>query len=605
MNRGKVFAYIYEINGYEVKGYLLPGTESLIQSHYDGVTQIARIGSFVIINSAGNKIVGIITSLNVQDPEKLYWTKILLDEKNKQQIRTITVSLIGQFYENEHSELYFERGITVYPSLDEEIIIPTQKQLNLILNESSTSRELINIGKAYSNSDISIYLDPIKLFSRHTAIVGSTGNGKSCTVTVLLHSLLKASIHTRFPICIFDINGEYAWAFKEQKDIEVVRFADSFPSDFPEEITNKTDEVKINYRSFSRRTWRNILKPSEKTQIPAMNFAIDSMKYLGYKGSDIDLNQELTNHMEKLGDNKYFCEFLCGDVSEKNGETIEKAHKLVELLKKLSISNAKIKKGSIEKNLPMNILAKLICDRWAIQYSNRNGYEYNAFNYSNVSSLCDRIIELERDPLFRRCFDIYGCDGLSLDNIEEKLSNSECKLLILDFSAVAQEYLPLIVDSILEQFLRSALESKYRNNPLLLVLDEAHHYLNRNNSSEDNTYLGASPGERIAKEGRKFGLHLLISTQRPRELSSTIISQIGTIISHALTNEQDRNIINSFGNYNDKGILNEISVLPRREAIIIGQAVSTSVRTKINYLPEDYRPKSKDPLEETFKKVSE
>lgn len=605
MNRGKVFAYIYEINGYEVKGYLLPGTESLIQSHYDGVTKIARIGSFVIINSAGSKIVGIITSLNVQDPEKLYWTKIQLEDKDKQQIRTITVSLLGQLYENEHNELYFERGITIYPSLDEEIMIPTQKQLNLILNEASTNSELISIGTAYSNTDISINLNPIKLFSRHSAVVGSTGNGKSCTVTVLLRSLLKATMHTKFPICIFDINGEYGWAFKDQKDIEVIKFADGFPSDFPNEIANKIDKVKINYRSFSRRTWRNILKPSEKTQIPAMNFAIDSMNYLGYKGSDISQttisNPQIINQLTKIG-STCFNTFLCGDVSEKNANTIITAHRLVVLLKELSLCNAVIKAGSTEAALSMVVLAKLICDRWAIQ-SGRNGFEYNAFNYGNVSSLCDRIIELERDPLFRSCFDTTGSGGISLESIAQKLSNQTCKLLILDFSSVAQEYLPLIVDSVLEQFLLSALGGKYRNAPLLLVLDEAHHYLKSNNSSEDNTYLGASPGERIAKEGRKFGLHLLISTQRPRELSSTIISQIGTIISHALTNEQDKSIINSFGNYNDKGILNEISVLPRRETVIIGQAVSTSVRAKINYLPEGCRPKSKDPLEETFKRV--
>jgi len=600
LNRGKVFAYIYEINGYEVKGYLLPGTESLIQSHYEGVSQIARIGSFVIINSAGNKIVGVIKSLNVHDLEKLYWTKIKLDEINQQQIRTITVSLIGQFYENEFGKLYFEKGITTYPSLDEEIMIPTQNQLNLILNEASDNCELISIGKAYSNSDISINLDPVKLFSRHTAIVGSTGSGKSCTVTVLLRSLLERSTNNEFPICIFDINGEYSWAFKDQDNIQVIKFADTFPENFPSRIINRLDQVKINYRSFSRRTWRNILKPSEKTQIPAMNFATDSMLYLGYKGSDIIIenisDQDLKNKISEY-DNKYFFEPLGGDVSEKNSVKIEEAYKLVGLLSGLTLNNAKIKDDAVEKKLPMDVLAKVICDRWAIQ-KNKNGYEYNSFNYGYVSSLCDRIIELARDRLFNKCFDTNGYDGYSLNSIEEKLS--QCRLLILDFSAVAQEYLPLIVDSILEQFLSTALNGEYKNKPKLLVLDEAHHYLSGNNSSDTNAYLGTSPGERIAKEGRKFGLHLLISTQRPRELSSTIISQIGTIISHALTNEQDRNILNSFGNYNDKGILNEISVLPRREAIIIGHAVSTPVRIKINYLPEKYRPESKDPLEKFF-----
>lgn len=599
MNRGKVFAYVYEIDGYEVKAYLLPGTESLIQSHFEGVTKIARIGSFVTINSGGNKIVGLITSLNVQEPEKLYWTKLQIDNKDKQIIRTITISLLGQFYENENDKSYFERGITVYPSLDEEVAIPTQQQLNLILNDLSEDSGLLKIGTAYSNSDISISLNPIKLLSRHTAIVGSTGNGKSCTVTVLLKSLLKIKKNTDFPICIFDINGEYSWAFKDVPNIEVIKFSGAFSADFPECIVEKSDCIKINYKSFSRRTWRNILKPSEKTQIPALNFAIDALDYLGFKYSDLNapadtfLASKISSKCDAL-----ISSSLCGDVSEKNITIVTEAHNLVDFLKDLKTNNCTVKDVTIKNLLPMDFLAKMICDRWAIQ-PGRNGYEYNAFNYGNVSSICDRIIELQRDPLFRNAFGVDGNEGISLEEIIKKTTKNK-SVIILDFSSVAQEYLPCIVDSLLEQFLISALDGNYINEPHLLVLDEAHHYLKNTSFKDDNAYLGTSPGERIAKEGRKFGLHLLISTQRPRDLSSTIVSQIGTIISHALTNEQDKSIITSFGNYSDKSILNEISVLPRREAIIIGQAVSTSIRVKIDYLPENDRPKSKDPLENTF-----
>lgn len=160
--------------------------------------------------------------------------------------------------------------------------------------------------------------------------------------------------------------------------------------------------------------------------------------------------------------------------------------------------------------------------------------------------------------------------------------------------------MPHVVDALLEQYLIQALKGCYKSNPNLLVLDEAHHYLKGATSNDDFAYLGTSPGERIAKEGRKFGLHLLISTQRPRELSSTIMSQVGTVITHALTQDADKNIITSFGNYADKSILGQISVLPRREAIIIGQAVSTPTRVKISFLQKDDRPKSKDPLEDTF-----
>ncbi|MCK4463427.1 MAG: hypothetical protein KAU58_03855, partial [Candidatus Omnitrophica bacterium] len=150
MKRGRVFAHIFEINSFEVKAYLLPGTDSLIQGHIKGISKIARIGSYVIVNSAGTKLVGIVNSLHVTEPEKLYWIRTKPELKDNQLIRIIVITLIGQFYYNNKNELLFERGINSYPSIDEEVIAPTQDELNLILNERMESdTKLLELGVSY------------------------------------------------------------------------------------------------------------------------------------------------------------------------------------------------------------------------------------------------------------------------------------------------------------------------------------------------------------------------------------------------------------------------------------------------------------------------
>ncbi|MFZ7132623.1 MAG: ATP-binding protein [Eubacteriales bacterium] len=601
MNRGRKFAYIYEINSLEIKAYLLPGTDSLIQAHCLGVTQIARIGTFVIINSGGNKIVGIIDSLHVTEPEKLYWLKTRQEFDDKQLIRTIVILLIGQLYIDEKNEPYFERGISTYPSLDEEVLVPTQDELNIILNEKIRNcQKLIEIGIASNSNDTRVNLDPVRLFSRHCAVVGSTGNGKSCTVTVLINEVTSKKI--KIPIFIFDINGEYSAAFRKIDNITIFKFVNKMPDDYPRKGKIAYENVKINFTSFSRRTWRSILKPSEKTQIPALNFAIDVLKYLPLSINRIEIPDDLKNKVPQVLNNnqdKPFYQYLLGDPSENDYAKLENSFKVVNFLNILSLNHQRIKLSKIKKKnqIEMICIAKIIADRWSIQYGRDRKLQIDTFRYSNVSHLCDRINELYRDNFFRLFCDVCGKEGYTLEFLIGD-NKKYCPITIYDLSAVPQEYLPLLVNSILEQNLIAALKGKYKRIPRLLVLDEAHHYLGKQKDvNEESIYLGNTPGDRIAKEGRKYGLHLLVSTQRPGELSDTIMAQTGTVIAHALTNETDRKIVSSFGNYNDRSILNELSIMPRREAIIIGEAISMPTRVKSTYLPEEIRPESKDPLE--------
>lgn len=606
MKRGRVFGHIYEIDSLELKAYLLPGTDSLIQSHHKGISSIARIGSYVIINSAGTRLVGVVRSLHVTEPEKLYWLRTQPDYPDRQLIRTITIGLIGQFYYDSGKKLLFERGINSYPSIDEEVLAPTQEELDLILNDESHAKEkMIEIGVSYPAGDIQIKVSPVKLFSRHCGVFGGTGNGKSCTVTVVANEVLRRRIN--MPIFILDINGEYAWAWakREDEDVKICKFAGAIDKDYPKEGKYVIDNLTFNYASFSRNTFRTILKPSEKTQIPALNFACDALPYLGLSLDDIEIDAVLNNYIPKhLSENPTnpISRYLIGDPSETDVAALGRAYETVKFLAILTARNVQRK---AVKPVRMNLLSRIIADRWSILPRQNIGFQYDAFRYGNVASLCDRITELCRDALFRIICDISGSQGLDVYSttnpgfIDKDGQEKQAKISIFDLSMVPQEFIPVVTDALLEQHLIAALNGNFIKNPHLLILDEAHHYLGKREGQEgDSAYLSNPPGERIAKEGRKYGLHILIASQRPRELSNTIISQLGTIISHALTHESDREIVSGFGTYNDRTILDVLSILPRREAVIIGQAISMPTRFKVTFLPEELRPRSKDPLED-------
>ncbi|MDO9566186.1 MAG: ATP-binding protein [Candidatus Desulfaltia sp.] len=129
-----------------------------------------------------------------------------------------------------------------------------------------------------------------------------------------------------------------------------------------------------------------------------------------------------------------------------------------------------------------------------------------------------------------------------------------------------------------------------RERPLLVVLEEAHTYL-----GEKNYGTAASAVRRIAKEGRKYGVGIMVVSQRPSEIDSTILSQCGTIFAMRLANDKDRGHITSAASDNLKGLFEMLPILRTGEAILVGEAVSLPVRTLVDAPPKDRLPDSIDP----------
>jgi uncharacterized protein len=182
-----------------------------------------------------------------------------------------------------------------------------------------------------------------------------------------------------------------------------------------------------------------------------------------------------------------------------------------------------------------------------------------------------------------------------LDDLLEGWIGGPEPITILDLSGIPNSVLNDLIGALLRIIYDAIFWAKEipeggLHRPLLLVLEEAHAYL-----SKDNSGSAANVVRKIAKEGRKYGVGMMIVSQRPSEIDSTILSQCGTIFAMRLANDVDRGQVTSAASDNLKGLFEMLPILRTGEAIIVGEAVSLPIRTLISPPPLDKRPDSVDP----------
>ena len=243
---------------------------------------------------------------------------------------------------------------------------------------------------------------------------------------------------------------------------------------------------------------------------------------------------------------------------------------------------------------------------WYCLKPDRNGYKRDTFSYGHIHSLVNRINALILDKRFTEIVDITGGEPASetLDlplegkRFVEKIfgnklfEKDDWNVHIVDLSSVTQDLMPFILGSLLELYSNELfVRGPGSTHPTVLILEEAHHYL-RQLSGDNETGQHALAYERLAKEGRKFGLSLLISTQRPSEVSPTVLAQCGTLAVFRLTNDRDQHSVAFTVEDVSQHIVRQIPGLARGEAIVFGSAIPFACRVKV--IRADPEPDSSD-----------
>ncbi len=553
------FAYVVSIDGPVVTLNLKDAHRGHFASHRDGISAVTEINGLFGVDGGTRLIVMRVRSLSFAEAREAHSAGVGSASISRDPLRNV-VAVVAGIIERHGGTMRFLSDSLVSPSLGAEAYPLSSEENSCVLNARTESEPPVCLGNDTRGGG-SLTVGLSSLLGRHVAVLGSTGQGKSCFTASILQQLLKLDSPR---IVIFDINGEYGDALRTHASKE---------SDLLYTVLGGPDGFKIPYFALGRHGLSRLLLPSEKTQRPALAFALENIQYLKW------FSEENAAGLMNSSVPVFFDDCRPGDA------------------KQASDAIDKLRSGSAEAAKmwpPMGALGCLVAESHSIKKNLRQGsvyYERDSFAYSNVSALITRIHRCIEDPLFTSVVDVgpHAPCGSSLDWHAEgsKLvedvfggSGTTWKVHVIDLRNVAHDLTPLVLGSLLELYAFELFRRGQSNSyPTLLVLEEAHHYLRQYSDQEDGGRQSLAY-ERLAKEGRKFGLGIWISTQRPAEVSSTVLSQCGTWVVFRLTSESDLRAVASAGEWVDKQELLRIAGLPRRQALVFGSSVAIPVRVE-------------------------
>lgn len=529
--------------------------------------KIGQIGTFIKIPIGNISIYGIVSSVS-NTPNKVDESLLRHDFGS----RFLTIQLVGEKIGDED----FEKGVGTYPTINDEVHLVIEKDLFDIYGKKDDGS--IEIGKHSSSENLSVYADLHKLVLRHCAILGSTGSGKSNTTVSILKSILNDYEGAR--IILVDPHGEYPSAFPGSK---VFR------------INDTTNPLYIPFwlMNFDELAYFLVGAKPNDDQRP---------DYRLFRELVIQLKKE--NSVLKSGD-------VNPDFVTADSPIPFSARKLWhEMNWWLNASfNSTVKNEQTKDNADLEDAGdpeRLIAARFRSHLSTAsNQPPYKSAHgdfYAYEKKLLSRLKDSRYDFLFNPGDYKDANSAKDLHNLLNDWIGSDEKLAILDLSGVPFEVLDITV-GLITRFVYDSMfwgrNESYtgKNRPLLFAYEEAHSYLNKN----DNNSYSKLAVEKVFKEGRKFGLGALVISQRPSEISETILAQVGTLIALRLTNSGDQSIVKSSAPDNLNSLIDLLPSLRTGEAIIVGEAIKIPSRVRLKlHMP---RPTSDDPkLVEKWKK---
>ncbi|MCK4081909.1 MULTISPECIES: ATP-binding protein [Acinetobacter] len=485
-----------------------------------------EVGEFVIIESQINLILGRIIEIKKADLELSN-----LDIVGR-------VQLLGSI---QMDNLKVTAGIDYYPSINDLIYsAPHAFIADIPIRMSNIKPKVeLEIGSIDLDRDCKITVTPEKLFGRHLGILGSTGGGKSFTTARILEECLKHNSR----IILLDPTGEYR-GFNSEDTFHVhlgkpmYEVADSKECFLPPECFIETDFLAL-------------FEPSGKVQGPKFKEAIRSLKIANSKP------EVFTNgYIPKVNSYKY--DFLAAI----NDPSLDL--NCPNLTFNIFNLNIQIEHECVFPEFSTSFTSPKDPNRWG----NTDGA-----SYTSCLPLISRITSIIHSPPFNTLF-TSSTTKLSLTKVLSRFATSNDttkKLLRIDLSGIPFEYKAreIIANCIGRVLLNESRKGTFSNKPIVVFLDEAHNFIGKTIGNED-TLAKLDAFELIAKEGRKFGLNICLATQRPRDITEGVLSQLGTLIVHRLTNDRDREIVERACGEIDKAASDFLPSLQPGEAVIIG-----------------------------------
>lgn len=539
-----------------------------------------QIGSFIRIPIGFNDLFGIINQVGASAIPKS-----LAAADQTHGTRWMKIQLIGESQRNG----VFQRGLSQYPTVGDEVHLVSEKELKNIYGQPEKPY-FVKLGHISNADSIPALIDINKLITRHSAVVGTTGSGKSTTVASIINALSDSKKYPSSRVIMLDIHGEYGHALKEKANVYRINADKSSKANekelfIPFWALNFDELCEISFGDFSNEKDKNIvleriqkLKNESITRFPKKGASVDTLSV----DSPIPFN--IHNLWYEL-----FTETFGTYYSKKPGRPIDN------LAYELDLRGRPLT-GDPSGGIPP-IFRNVKNEK---DDEEKINYLPGTLNLGKQLLLLGSKLRIPRYSFIFKPSDwTPDGEGKVLEDLDSLLRNwigSDKPVTVLDLSGVPPDVLQTTIGALLRilyeaMFWARNLSQGGRHRPLLLVMEEAHAYLN-----DDFKGMASKIVQRIVKEGRKYGIGAMIVSQRPSEIHPTILSQCGTFFALRLTNAADRNHITSALPDNLEGLTNMLPILRTGEAIILGEAVKLPMRTSIDAPPKNARPDSQDPI---------
>ncbi len=516
-----------------------------------------EVGEFVIVEGQTKFLLGRIICVRLPERER---HEIQQDFVGNDHLDAIgIVQILGSISIDTMAVI---AGVDEYPRLGDRVYSAPHRFLaklpSLIDNSGEPKPVQLDLGTITSSSN-SLSITP-RLFGRHCAILGATGGGKSWTAARLIEECLK---YPNVKIVLIDATGEYRNFNHEGRVIHCHLGTPLFAS-------SSSLCCLLPPTNFAESDFIALFEPSGKVQGSKMREAIRSLR-LAQLVPDLATDGMIVK----------------ADKPKKAFHEAEKTHAS-------ALENPRTPFDV--KKLSKQIINECVWPSGGTA-NNRNDKIWGGAedpSYSYCMSLITRINAVLASSALRCVFDEDGDSTPITEAMSDFLANDNARLLRICMSGIPVEYKAreIVANAIGRHLLEKARQGEYRERPLFVVLDETHNFLGRHIGSED-TVARLDAFELIAREGRKFGLNICFATQRPRDITEGVLSQIGTLIVHRLTNERDREIVEKACGEIDRSASAFLPNLKPGEATIVG--VDFPIPLTIQIRPPSNEPKSDGP----------